>query len=120
VKIHLQRIRNSGYDRMSPKWKAKTLLAYYQPLPAYLGLICCLLVALGFTSSLWWHSDVTFAKFAAAYTSVGDPKVFKLSHDLPVLLKIAYCNVCDLGLSQALPVLEDSAQDISRPLLRRA
>lgn len=58
------------FNRTSSSWQARTLLGFYQPLLAYVGLIGCLLMVFVCTSALWWESDATITKIMAAYASV--------------------------------------------------
>lgn len=47
-----------------------SLLSYFQPAVAWLGLIGCLSIVLIFNSARLWNGDITVKKFAVAYTAV--------------------------------------------------
>ena len=47
-----------------------SVLSYFQPAVAWLGLIGCLSVVLVFNSASWWNGNVTAKKVAVAYAGV--------------------------------------------------
>lgn len=64
------------YDRWNMKtYKASTILSYYQPAVAWLGLIGSLLVAFVFSTAHWWNGVITPAKIASAYAAVSKPVI---------------------------------------------
>lgn len=64
------------YNRWHPQpvrfpWhESRPLLASIQPVPAWLGLIGCLLIVTVLTSATWWNGEVSFTKVAEAYAGV--------------------------------------------------
>jgi amino acid transporter len=48
----------------------RTVLGGLQPLPAWIGLISCLLIITVFASASWWNRKEKFAAVAAAYAGV--------------------------------------------------
>lgn len=61
------------YDRQSApssKDQFSSVLSYFQPAVAWLGLVGCLSVVLIFNSASWWNGNVTAKKVAVAYTGV--------------------------------------------------
>ncbi|CAF9911795.1 MAG: hypothetical protein HETSPECPRED_000447 [Heterodermia speciosa] len=57
------------YNRWASTWQASTFLAGLQPLPAWIGLITCLVIVFPFTTATWWSTEPTFTKIAVAYGS---------------------------------------------------
>jgi amino acid transporter len=63
------------YNRWEPRngyrWvKSRMFMASWQPLPAYLGLICCFLIVFVLSTATWWNGNITFKKVATAYAGV--------------------------------------------------
>jgi hypothetical protein len=54
-----------------------SLLAYFQPVVAWLGLLGCFLVVCIFSTASWWNGDITFKKVAVAYGGVS--RLYSLS-----------------------------------------
>lgn len=73
--------RYAHFKRKSDTWKAYTLLANFQPVPAVLGFIGCFLVVFVFTSAIWWDSNAKFTKVAAAYAAVSGPNPSSFPHE---------------------------------------
>lgn len=56
----------------------RTVLGGLQPIPAWIGLISCLLIITVFASSSWWNRKEKFAAVAAAYAGVSNLSKFML------------------------------------------
>lgn len=72
-----RRILPPQYNRWVPQpkvypWhKSRTFLASYQPIPAWIGLISCLLIVFVFSTARFWDGKhITFTKVATAYAAV--------------------------------------------------
>ncbi|KAN0083495.1 Amino acid permease/ SLC12A domain containing protein [Elaphomyces granulatus] len=59
-------VTHPQYRRGSDHYKPSTFLDWFQPVPAWVGLVGCVLV-FGFASTTWWDNRVTLAKFVIAY-----------------------------------------------------
>ncbi|KAL8796006.1 MAG: hypothetical protein Q9195_001582 [Heterodermia aff. obscurata] len=57
------------FNRWASTWQASTFLAGLQPVPAWIGLITCLVIVFPFTTATWWSTEPTFAKVAVAFGS---------------------------------------------------
>jgi amino acid transporter len=65
------------YNRWDPQpsvyaWhQSRTFLASLQPIPAWIGLVACLLVVFVFSTANFWNGkNITFTKVATAYAGV--------------------------------------------------
>jgi amino acid permease len=65
------------YNRWEPQpsvyaWhQSRTILASFQPIPAWIGLVACLLVVFVFSTADFWNGKhITFTKVATAYAGV--------------------------------------------------
>lgn len=56
------------YNRDSNQYEPNTFLDWFQPIPAYIGLVGCVLF-FGLASATWWDNRVTLAKVAIAYAA---------------------------------------------------
>ena len=72
-----RRILPAEYNRWNPQpdvypWhRSRPFLASLQPVPAWIGLIGCLLVVFVFSTANWWNGKhITFTKVATAYAGV--------------------------------------------------
>jgi amino acid transporter len=95
--------RYARYNRKDPNYKPVTLLSWAQPVPAYVGLIGCVVIVFGFTSAVWWDTPVTFAKVATAYGAVSSLPLMELELSIdiaqPIVLFVLWiafkvCNGC--------------------------
>ncbi|KAL9038649.1 MAG: hypothetical protein Q9180_003006 [Flavoplaca navasiana] len=73
--IHHQNLTGPhvGYNRrrrMERTDQFSSLLSYFQPAVAWLGLVGCLSIVLVFNSASWWNGDLTAKKVLVAYTAV--------------------------------------------------
>src|ERR1700730_953650 len=71
-----RRILPPEYNRGDPRadlypWhKSRSLLASLQPIPAWLGLIGCLLIVFVFSTADWWNAVLSFKKVATTFAGV--------------------------------------------------
>jgi yeast amino acid transporter len=63
------------WDFTEPGKRYSSVLAYFQPVPAWLGLIGCFLIVFVFSTAPCWNGDVTFKKVAVAFAGVCHPAV---------------------------------------------
>ena len=70
----LEREGFGRFVRGSPSYadNVRTVLFGIQPVPAWAGIVGCILV-FAFASATWWATPVTFIKAAAAYGTVSLP-----------------------------------------------
>lgn len=59
-----------NFSRRTEGCKTSTLLDRFQPVPAWFGLIACLVIVVVFPSGTWWSTPFSFQKFAVAYGSL--------------------------------------------------
>ncbi|KAN0066848.1 Amino acid permease/ SLC12A domain containing protein [Elaphomyces granulatus] len=56
------------YNRDSNQYEPNTFFDWFQPIPAWIGLVGCVLI-FGLASATWWNNRVTLTKVAIAYAA---------------------------------------------------
>jgi hypothetical protein len=63
-------LKYNRWEHTGNEKRYNSLLAYFQPVVAWLGLLGCFLIVFIFSTASWWDGKITFQKVAVAYGGV--------------------------------------------------
>ena len=131
LEIHQENLTGAfaKYDRgttVNKHDQFTSVLCYFQPAVAWLGLIGCLSVVLVFSSASWWNGNVTAKKVAVAYAGVSTRHQSAAAQDSLVDLdanltcSVASHSLIAMACSESLPSRPIFSPLLGRPFRRLA
>ena len=103
-----------------------SVLSYFQPAVAWLGLIGCLSVVLVFNSASWWNGNVTAKKVAVAYAGVSTrhqsaaAQIPLVDLDTDLTCSVASHTLIAMACSESLPSRQAFSPLLGLPFRRLA